>query len=84
MDQQEIETRLVRTIAHMGALEDMLLAIFDRLSPKTKKEVCRSFLKEGDQVADLMHFEEFTDAELEAYKEARERFYAILVAKPTP
>lgn len=78
MDQQEIDARLLHLTAYVGALESLLFAVFGELSATVRERIFRSFSQGERELSDLMPFENFTDEELETFREASERVKALI------
>jgi len=71
--------QLLRLQAYVGALEGLVSVIVDQLP--NKEQVISQFMSEATSFDELAIGENFTDDELEAFKEAHTRLRHILSAK---
>lgn len=76
---ENLETRLVRMNAYIGALEEALVSILDNLP--NQKEVLASMATSQKTFDDLAISEDFTDEELDAFKEARRMLLSLVKIK---
>ena len=79
MDDEYIETRLTRLMAFSCAIEDVLVEVVNALP--NRKEILAKVSKEGAGFDDVALGESFSEEELAAFQEARERLLALLATK---
>lgn len=78
MTQEEIESRLIRINASTNALEALLCAVIEHLPARKRELVLASFQEPGQSVGDFLLFDDYSDEELEASKEANQRLLRLL------
>ena len=85
MTQEEIQTRLIRLNASVNALEALFCAVIEHLPAPKRKLVLASFQEPGKSVGDFVLFDDYSDEELEASKEANQRLLRLLsIGKRAP
>lgn len=78
MTQEEIQSRLIRINASVNALEALLCAVIEHLPARKRELVLDSFQKPGKAVGDFVLFDDYSDEELEASKQANQRLLRLL------
>jgi hypothetical protein len=85
MTQEEIQSRLIRINASTNALEALLCAVIEHLPSRKRELVLASFQKPGKAVGDFVLFDDYSDEELEASKEANQKLLRLLsIGKRAP
>ena len=82
LTQEEIASRITRLNTSTNALEDMLCAVIEHLPARKRKVVLGSFKGSAQSADGFLLFDDYSDEEAEASKEANQRPLRLLsVAK---